>query len=299
VARLSAAQLRVLSTARNARFVAILDAANPQLWQLTIVDPATNRAMVRSLVGAGADQAAIEAAISIIVSANQVLASGEPVGELSVDEALAQQPLAAEPPQPNQALRTTSQPPLPAAARTDSEPNPVAVDLSLAVLGEPLAQPGGYGIDWTMTLGTSDSTLNVYAGPSLSMGFPTTVRTTLGHSEFHRLQLGVAFGALFQLGTRADLGLTLEPLFERTQARHRATRADVVARDSAPNWTFASRAGVDSRVWLTPRLAVVTASGVMVRPYAPVYVDSRGQTLLSTTPTAWFVQLGALFRFMP
>ncbi len=106
-------------------------------------------------------------------------------------------------------------------------------------------------------------------------------------------------GVLVKLTQRAELGLLLEPFAERVQARHRATTAEVTARDTDAIWSFAGRVGAQSHVWLASNLGIGVTTGVVMRANAPTYVDSRDQTLLTTTPTAWFVQAGALFRLTP
>lgn len=303
VTQISRARLEQSLTQNTLRFIAVLDATANDLWRLTILDPASNSAMTRSLAGSALDKAALEATVSIIVSANDALTAGETVGHLSVEEVLARHPRATEPatrPESEQPRREATRPTLtPQANAAHTSTQPLAIELGLGVLGEPLTLPGGYGVDWSLAFSQRDARFVTLFGLGLNLGFPTNVTTALGHSEFHRLQLGAVLSASLRLTEHAELGITFEPFGERVQAQHRSTTENVRARDNPATWGFAARAGLSGRVWLLQSVGLEATTGGSFRANAPVYVDSRDQTLFAAATAGWFVQAGALFRFVP
>jgi hypothetical protein len=296
--RLSFEELKAKTSDHGVRFVTMLDVSNPARWRLILLDPSTGRAFARTLPGNQADKAALEAVTAIIVSANEALAAGQPVGNETTTQALEQEfePL---PPGPTVELREDERQRRVEGEAPESTSDALSFQLSAAVAGEPGSAPGGYGMHWSVSAVYDLGGAVLHAGPSALFGFSHRVKTELGESEFGQLRVGAQLGVAVPV-TRSFLAVVnLEPYAERLEAAHHSELDQVVALDSTPAWAFGTRAGLGAWLFPTSNLGFSASTGVALRSRAPVYADSRDQVVLGTDQTSWFAQGGLVLRWSP
>lgn len=212
-ARPVAAWLRAALEDQRALLIAILDVSATDEWQLTVVDAARGRALVRHLPGGLASNAAsLEAVASILNSAVAALEEGLEVASQPVEQVLA----GAAPPAEPARSRTPVRPPPPAelAAPVARAPARIRVRGGVAAAVASIAESASATGGLSASLGLQASS-GVGLRVSGTAYFPARFQTELGDFELSRSLLGLGLGFSLRLppfSLEPELGATAELL---------------------------------------------------------------------------------------
>jgi hypothetical protein len=204
--------LRGVLEERRALLVAILDVSAPDDWQLTVIDAARGRALVRHLPGGLASNAAsLEAIATILSSAISALRDGLEVASQPVEQLL---PLAAAPPQPAAPKVLPLAQPHPKASPAAPARSRLRVRGGVAACVTSVAEsaPATGGVNVSLGLLASSGVGLRLSGAAY---LPTRYRTELGAFDLTRTLLGVGVGFSLRVAPfslEPELGISAELL---------------------------------------------------------------------------------------